>query len=145
MKAKVLIITLLALSVVIAASFLFGRKTSAPETSPEEEMEISGFRQVPPENQAAPPENTVSIEMDSGNFFFTPANLTVKKGDLVKIEFTNMGRHTFVIDELSIKKTVVAEKETLEFVAEKAGTFKFYCDIPGHQARGMEGTINIEE
>jgi uncharacterized cupredoxin-like copper-binding protein len=31
----------------------------------------------------------------------------------------------------------------VEFVAEEAGTFAFYCSLPGHRGRGMEGEITV--
>jgi plastocyanin len=85
--------------------------------------------------------------VEGSPFKFSPAAITVNQGDRVKVVFKNLqGMHDFVIDELNVKteilKTPNAE-ETVEFVADKKGTFKYYCSVPGHRAQGMEGILTV--
>jgi nitrosocyanin len=78
---------------------------------------------------------------------FEPNKLTVNKGDTVKITFKNsQGVHDFVIDELDVKtKTLqTGQDETVSFVADKAGTFEYYCSVGNHRAMGMKGTLTVE-
>lgn len=81
------------------------------------------------------------------NFSFVPSTITVKKGDKVKITFVNSaGFHDFVIDEYSVasKKTQSPTTEVLEFMADKVGSFEYYCSVGSHRAMGMKGALVVE-
>lgn len=80
------------------------------------------------------------------SYLFDPATITVNKGDKVKITFKNSGgMHDWKIDELGIatKKIKTGEEEILEFTADKAGTFEYYCSVGEHRAKGMKGTLVV--
>jgi len=81
------------------------------------------------------------------NFAFEPSLITVKKGDKVKITFTNtQGFHDFVVDEFgaATKQFQSPGTEVLEFVADKTGTFEYYCSVGSHRQMGMKGTLKVE-
>lgn len=81
------------------------------------------------------------------NFSFSPASMTVKKGDTVKITFKNSGgMHDWKIDEFSAGTKVlqVGQQETIQFVADKAGTFEYYCSVGQHRAMGMKGSLIVQ-
>lgn len=74
--------------------------------------------------------------------------LRVKKGDKVVIEFQSTdGFHDFVIDEFNAATDRVNTGETtsVEFIADKTGTFEYYCSVGQHRANGMFGTLVVEE
>lgn len=81
------------------------------------------------------------------NYKFEPTTLTVKKGDTVKITFKNTGGfHDFVIDEFTGAKTKQLQDggmEVISFVADKTGTFEFYCSVGKHREMGMKGTLVV--
>lgn len=93
-------------------------------------------------------ESMVKEFMVNGSAFkFDPKEIRVKKGDMVKITFKNTGgMHDFVIDELKIATKVLqaGEEETVEFKAEKIGSFEYYCSVGNHRAMGMKGTLVVE-
>ena len=98
----------------------------------------------PGTNQGEVKEFTV----EGGNFAFTPSTMTVKKGDTVRITFKNMeGFHDFVIDEFDVKTQQIqgGTEETVEFVADEAGTFEYYCSVGKHREMGMKGTLTVTE
>ena len=73
--------------------------------------------------------------------------IKVKIGEKIKIEFTSTeGFHDFVIDELEAKtaKVTSGESTSVEFVANQAGTFSYYCSVGKHRDFGMEGTFIVE-
>ena len=68
----------------------------------------------------------------------TPAKLTAKEGDKVEIKVTNTAKdkqHGFSIDAFNVKETIDQGKTTtVKFKADKAGTFKVYCQLhPTHK------------
>jgi heme/copper-type cytochrome/quinol oxidase subunit 2 len=73
--------------------------------------------------------------------------ITVAKGQTVKLTVTSTGgSHTFTIDELGINIAVSSGQTTTEeFTVEKAGTFYFYCAVPGHLDAGMVGTLEATD
>jgi len=62
------------------------------------------------------------------------------------ITITNNGaaQHDFVIDELGIQTKMLnpGESETVTINA-PAGSYTYYCAVPGHRQAGMEGTLTV--
>lgn len=86
--------------------------------------------------------------VEGSNFKFSPAEIRVKKGDTVRILFKNVGgmMHDWVVDEFDARTNQidVGEEEEIEFVADKAGTFEYYCSVGSHRANGMVGKLIVE-
>lgn len=88
------------------------------------------------------------VALTAANFKFGASEITVKKGDRVRIELKVVdGFHDWVVDEFNAKTAQVkaGEKTTVEFVAEKAGTFEYYCSVGQHRANGMVGKLIVTE
>ena len=64
-------------------------------------------------------------------FDFTPAVITVQQGDYVRINLKTADvAHGFYIDGYDVNIKVSGDKtESVEFVADKAGTFKIRCSV----------------
>lgn len=74
--------------------------------------------------------------------------LLVGVGDRVEIVVTNGEdvEHNVAIDEFSMDGRHVfriGEKATVIFIADREGTFAYYCVLPGHRAAGMEGELVV--
>lgn len=81
------------------------------------------------------------------NYSFSPASLIVNRGDRVKITFKNAeGTHVWKVDEFNAetKKLKAGEEETIAFVADKSGTFEYYCSIGEHRTLGMKGSLIVK-
>ncbi len=88
------------------------------------------------------------FEFTNEGFKFSPNTFTVKKGDRVKVTYTNGGgTHDFRIDGYNVGTKVLQKdvSESFEFVADKAGSFEFYCSVGNHRAMGMKGTLTVTE
>ncbi len=83
---------------------------------------------------------------DDKGVWFSVKEMKVKKGDIVRVKVTNVkGVHDFTLDEFGVKQeTPLNQEVVVEFVADKAGTFEYYCSKPGHQARGQFGKLIVE-
>lgn len=148
------IIALIVLILVIGALFLFGmgKKVEAPTLDEGESGVIN--EGMPAIDAPDTPETFVTEEakvrefvVSGQNFSFTPSLITVKKGDRVKITFNNTsGFHDFRIDEYGVatKQTQSPTAEVLEFMADKVGSFEYYCSVGTHRALGMKGTLKVE-
>lgn len=88
-----------------------------------------------------------TFDVEGKPFEFTPKEIKVKKGDMVVINFTNTeGFHDWVIDEFNArtKQIPAGQTETIQFVADKTGTFEYYCSVPTHRQKGMVGKLIVE-
>jgi uncharacterized cupredoxin-like copper-binding protein len=93
---------------------------------------------------------TVSVSANpEGLLKFNTTSLSAKAGS-VSIAFTNASslEHNFTV--ASSAGAVVGATPTFaggtKIVALnlKAGTYKFYCTVPGHRQAGMEGTLTVQ-
>ncbi len=92
--------------------------------------------------------NVREIQMTAKQFEFIPSTITVKKGDTVKLIVTSIDvHHGLAIPQFGVNLNLPPHvPETVQFVADKAGQFSFYCDVycgAGH--RGMRGTLIVTE
>lgn len=88
-----------------------------------------------------------TFTLEGGGFRFTPNEIRVKKGDKVKVVLNVLDmQHDFVVDELDIRTKIGKAGETVEveFTANTAGEFEFYCSVGSHRAQGMVGTFIVE-
>lgn len=89
----------------------------------------------------------VSIEVSMVDLAFEPSDLTIAADTDTSIVLTNEGAapHNFYVDDLDVHSRTLraGDTETLT-VNLPAGTYTFYCDIPGHRQAGMVGTLTVE-
>lgn len=128
---------------------------SACTTVPEAYKEAEAY-ECPPEEcdppRPAGPGGELLVE--GGEFFFeiTEGAETVQEGD-VEVTFDNVGgaEHNFTIDEaygdvISVppgnENTPPGETSTATLQL-FAGTYTYYCSVPGHRAAGMVGTLTV--
>lgn len=98
-------------------------------------------------NQATKSADAKEIVVEGSNYKFVPNKITVKKGEKTRIVFKNTdGMHDFRVDELNISTAVIrsGEEDFVEFTADKAGQYEFYCSVDGHRQMGMKGTLVVE-
>jgi uncharacterized cupredoxin-like copper-binding protein len=93
---------------------------------------------------AAPATQAVPLVVATENMLFATPALTAH-GEQVTVVVDNhdLWWHTFTIDELGVNLQVPSSgRREVTFTAQ-AGTYAFYCAIPGHKALGMVGTLVV--
>ena len=77
---------------------------------------------------------------------FSLPEIKVKKGDTVHLTITNTaGNHDFNLDEFKVHAETPVNKDTVvEFIADKAGTFEYYCSKYNHRQLGQRGNLIVE-
>lgn len=93
-------------------------------------------------------DEVIEIEVRSAGLRYLPAEIRVNVGATVRITYVNGGgRHDWVLDEFDAATAIIGarQSETVEFVADKAGEFEFYCSVPGHRQGGMFGQFIVVE
>lgn len=100
-------------------------------------------------------ENDEVVEFTLGgeNFKFTMdgednPDLVVNEGDNVRIIFSSTsGFHDWVLDEFDAATKQVRPENgvtIVEFVADEAGEYEYYCSVGSHRANGMVGNFIVE-
>lgn len=109
-----------------------------PVTEIQEEVQLSESNE----------QNDIKIfEVDGVDYEFSIKEIKVNVGDAVKIVFTSKeGFHNWVVDEFNAttRDLRAGETDTIEFKADEAGVFEYYCSIGSHRALGMVGTLIVE-
>jgi len=156
-KSIVSIIVLIV--VIVAGVYLLKQNVSSPAATENEKMTVeentNGAEATPEENVLITTTVTTVTEtsevksfvINGSNFAFAPSSIKVKKGDTVKITLKNVGgTHDLKIDEFKVATAKLADgkEETVTFVADKSGTFEYYCSVGNHRAMGMKGALIVE-
>jgi len=86
------------------------------------------------------------FDMTAKKFSFEPNELTLKRGDKVKLIITSLDTaHGFAIPEYGINIVVKAGETVIrEFIADKSGQFDFACSVfcgSGHSQ--MKGKLTV--
>lgn len=139
------IIALIAIAVVVIVGWMMFK--DAGVSSPIESLGYPAPGSNVPEMIVAE-QNVKEFTITSKGLSFDPKQIEVNKGDTVKITYVNtIGNHDFVIDEFNVstKQLPAGESETITFVADKTGTFEYYCSVGTHRQQGMWGTLTVLE
>lgn len=160
-KMPVIIIgVIIVLAIIGFAGMKVLNKTTQPAT--EEAMKMTAETTVTPSAptqsvSASPSGEAMAAEtsadekvitMDAGSFYYSVKTINVKKGQKVKIIMTSKDMmHNLNIDELNVHLpiTKAGETNTVEFTADKVGTFEYYCSVGQHRKLGQVGKITVTE
>jgi uncharacterized cupredoxin-like copper-binding protein len=122
---------------------------AAPATAEQDAAATPDAAEATPageEEQAAAEEGaSEAVAVESHDIFFEPAELSIPADTDVTVQLPNEGvtPHNFSIDELGIDVDIApgATEETV--INAPAGTYEYYCNIPGHKQAGMVGTLTV--
>jgi len=118
---------------------------ASPSASPQASPAASPVGS-PVGSPVASPAATNSVTVDLLDIRFDPKNLTIPANTDVTITMTNKGvaPHNFSIDALHIDQDVNPGETKTVTVNAPAGSYQFYCNVPGHKEAGMVGTLTVQ-
>lgn len=87
-----------------------------------------------------------AVEIVSHDIYFDPEELSIPADADVTVALPNEGvtLHNFSIDALGIDVDIEAGAAQEVVVNAPAGTYEYYCNVPGHKPAGMSGTLTVE-
>ena len=100
-----------------------------------------------PAQQGASETEVREIRMTAQKYRFDPQEIRVREGERVRLLITALDRkHGIRIKEFGVKTVLEKGKETVvEFVAERAGEYKFKCSVRcGWRHGSMKGKLIVE-
>jgi cytochrome c oxidase subunit II len=125
------------LPAVLLAAGALGSSTIAPPAA-------SGSNPLKP----GTPENPRVVQITARRFEFVPNEITIKKGETVKIELTSSDvKHGFYIRGMKVDELIEPGKTTeVLLTPQTAGTFPTICDhLCGLGHNKMKMTVVVEE
>lgn len=100
---------------------------------------------APDASNQPPPSATVTFEARDNSF--TPEQAAVPAGAIeIVVRQAGTNPHTFLFEGigsaflLEVTQSGAVARGVIEL---SAGTYTFFCDVPGHRADGMEGTLTV--
>ena len=90
----------------------------------------------------------ITIEM--GEYYYKPATITVSPGASVTVTLKNVGtlQHDFHSDQINpTGSPLVDPGKSVDFTftaPSQAGTYDFWCTVPGHKELGMVGKLEVK-
>lgn len=91
----------------------------------------------------APREGAPEIEVISSEFGFDPAELRIEAGRPVNVSLVNEGDllHDLTLEELDVRIVAGPGDTGRASITADAGTYRYFCSVPGHAEAGMEGIL----
>ncbi len=116
------------------------------ENMPAMDEGMSGMDAHEDEGTSPVAEGARRVEVVAGDFAFNPDEITAEPGEDLAIVLTSEDiLHDFTIDELDAHVAAGAGETAEGGISDlEAGTYTYYCSVPGHRDAGMEGTLTVE-
>jgi len=128
-------------------------ENEAEENEPED-MENEPEEQTPskPKQSSALDESEIpedSVQLSVSATGFEPNEFDVDSGAEVTLAVTSTDKtHVFKFDDPDLQGIAIGlagnETRTITFTAPEKGDYTFYCDVPGHRARGETGVMHVK-
>jgi uncharacterized cupredoxin-like copper-binding protein len=120
---------------------------ASPAASPDVAFVASPVASPEASPVASPAASGCPIVVEASDAFtFTPNEIVIAADTDVQITLVNTGVlvHDFSVDEVGIYILAEGGLQTTATFNVPAGTYEFYCSVPGHRESGMVGTLIVE-
>lgn len=83
-----------------------------------------------------------AVTIEAGDLFYSPVALEVSAAGFdITLENVGLVEHNLIIDEIGLEIYAAVGETVTETVVLSAGSYDYYCSIPGHREAGMQGVI----
>ncbi len=132
-----------AIIVIVIAVIAFGRDNGDTNSATTATKKATQPTTLQPATGASVKE----FKMTAKQWEFQPSTITVNKGDLVKLSVTSVDvSHGFGLPDFNVSEFLSPGKTVnIEFVADKVGSYSFFCNVAcgvGHS--GMRGVLIVQ-
>jgi uncharacterized cupredoxin-like copper-binding protein/mono/diheme cytochrome c family protein len=109
------------------------------------EDEVEAAQEAAGEAPAPPGPGSPQV-VTSFDIYFEPKAVAIPADTDVTFELPNDGvtLHNFSIDALGVDVDIAPGATESVVINAPAGTYEYYCNVPGHKAAGMVGTLTVE-
>ena len=90
--------------------------------------------------------DATAIEVVATDFTFEPSTIELVAGEPANITLdVEQGGHDLAVPDAGFRIPILDEPDAAvaTLVIEEPGTYTFVCNVPGHAAQGMTGTITV--
>jgi len=123
-----------------------GNQENVPEDAPvTAETPVPGNENVQ-ETEVTSKGNVVELDMIAKQWEFEPSKVNANVGDKVILHIKSVDvSHGFALPDFGVSQRLEPGKtETVEFTADKAGEFSFFCNVAcGSGHKGMRGQLVV--
>jgi uncharacterized cupredoxin-like copper-binding protein len=150
-----LLAVLAAVAIAMVTAFALWGPAQAQESTPAATAGCAKASETKGDPAGTPVADANCVEVGMYDVYFDANLITIPSDTDVKFVLPNEGAalHTFVINDhknddvenLKINVSVDPGKTGEVTIKAPAGTYYFWCDIPGHEQAGMWGILKVED
>jgi uncharacterized cupredoxin-like copper-binding protein len=123
-----------------------GASSAPAAATAEQSASTPAAEEATPAEAAAAPAAAEPVSVVSHDIFFDPKEISIPADTDVTISLPNEGvtAHNFSIDALNVSVDIAPGATEEVVINAPAGTYEYYCNVPGHKAAGMVGTLTVK-
>src|SRR3546814_7834296 len=95
-------------------------------------------------SEVAAPSGVSTLEVTLKDFAFDPDDLRVDAGAVLNLTNEGSVAHNLAVDGTASDMIEAGEGGTLDLADVEPGTYTIICEVPGHEAAGLRGTLVVE-
>ncbi|MCA1830334.1 MAG: cupredoxin domain-containing protein, partial [Actinobacteria bacterium] len=94
------------------------------------------------DSRTAPPRAGEPV-VEMRDVAYVPAAVTLRSGSTIVVRNADLFWHTFTVAGTKIDLGLATHGTERATIALPAGTYTYYCRVPGHRQAGMKGTLVV--
>jgi heme/copper-type cytochrome/quinol oxidase subunit 2 len=143
-----LLVGIVSVFLIAACAQQSAQPAAQPVVEPTVQAETPALGKEGVEEMVVAPASVVKeFDIEAKQWSFEPSIISVNEGDTVKLNIESIDvTHGFALFEFDVNERLAPGKTvTVEFIADKAGEYTFFCSVPCGSGHGsMNGKLIVE-